>query len=64
MSDRRTLLIADIRYANVRGIELYKSGNLDLVVQKILLDTNSWSKTVRAVRETYKIGISLDVRNI
>jgi len=60
---RKTLLVIDMKHANLRGKQLYNTHGLENVIQKSMLDTDSWTKTVRAVRESYRIGLSLDIRN-
>ena len=59
-----TIQVVDISQANVKGIKLYKSGGVPNVIAKILKDTESWPKTVQAMRKTYNLGLRLDVKGI
>jgi len=54
-----TIVVFNMKYANERGKRL--GIGADNVFQKIMLDTGSYTKSVRAMRETYRISVSLKV---
>lgn len=57
----RTRVVMSFKHANEAGRGLLVHDKAELVFQKIMLDTGSYAKTVRVMRETYMIGITLDV---
>lgn len=60
----QTVWVFNIQQANVLGIKRYKAGAIGDIAKRIFQDTQSWTKTVAAMRKSYNIGLRLDVRNI